>query len=85
MQAIATATRRRVVHRQVQVVSPEKPLECAPGFFTPAFFPSDSISCEAGRNHRLRFYGLLVETGAFAALWIKPIGADGDEMLSFRV
>jgi hypothetical protein len=85
MQAIATATRRRVVHREVQVVSPEKPLECAVGFCVPAFFPSDTMCCKAGRNHRLRFYRLLVETSAFATLWIKPIGANWNEMLSFCV
>ena len=85
MQTIAAAACRRIVYRKVQVVSPEKPLECAAGFYMPAFFPSDMICCKAGRYHRLRFYGLLVETGAFATLWIKPIGANWNEMLSFCV
>jgi hypothetical protein len=66
MQAITTAACRRVVHREVQVVAPEKPLEGAAGLCVPPFFPGDPISCKAGRDHPLRFYGLLVETGAFA-------------------
>jgi hypothetical protein len=81
MQTIATATCRRVVYGEVQVVSPEKPLESAPGLCVPAFSPSDTMSLQAGRDHRLRLDWLLVEAGAFAAPWIETIGADGNEVL----
>ncbi len=85
MQTIAAAACRWVVDREVQVVASEKPLKGAAGFLVPAFFSGDPVGFQAGRDHRLRLHRLLIEAGAFAALLIKAIGADGDKMLSFRI
>jgi hypothetical protein len=85
MQTISTTTCRRVIYREVQVISPEKPFEGTAGFLGPLFVPGDTVCLETGRNHRLRFNGLLVEAGAFATLWIKPVGANGNEMLSICI
>jgi len=82
MQTIAASTCRGVIDREVQVVTTEKPLEGAPGFIMPAFFPGDAIRLQAGRDHRLRLNRLLIETGAFAAFLIKTVGANGDKMPS---
>ena len=85
MQAIAAAACGRVIHREVQVVPPQKPLEGTAGFRMPSFFPGDKVGFQTGRDHRLRFHRLLVEAGPFASLRIKPVRADGNEMLTLRV
>ena len=85
MQTITAAACRRVIDRQVQVVPPQEPLEGTASFFMPSFFPGDPVSFQAGRDHRLGLYRLLIKAGAFAALRIKTVRTDGNEMLSFRV
>lgn len=69
----------------MQIVASEEPFEGASGFYVPAFFPGDSMGFKAGRDHRLRLYRLLIEAGALAALLMKTVGADGNEMPSFCI
>lgn len=82
MQTIATATRRRVVYREVQVIAAKEPLEGAAGFHVPVSFSGDKMRFEAGGDHRLRLHRLLIEAGAFTISRVKTIGADGNEMFS---
>ena len=47
--------------------------------------PRDAISLQAGRNHSLRFHGLLVKASTFAAPAKKSVGTDGDKMPELRI
>src|SRR5690349_2218703 len=85
MQTIPAATGRRVIDRKVQVVPPQEPLKGTAGFLMPSFFSGGSVCFQAGRDHSLGLHGLLIKAGSFAALRIKTIRADGNEMLSFCV
>jgi hypothetical protein len=85
MQTIAAAACRRVIHREVQVVPPQEPLEGTAGFLVPSFFSGDPVGFQAGRDHGLCFHRLLIKAGTFASLRVKTIGADGNEMLSFHI
>lgn len=85
MQAITAAACCRVVDREVQVVSPEKPFKGKTGFPVPAFLPSNTERLQTGRDHPLCLHRLLVEPRAFTIHGIKPIGADGDKMTASRL
>src|SRR5512134_2573155 len=85
MQAIAAAARRWIIHREVQIVPPQEPLERTAGFLMPSFFSGDPVSFEASRDHRLCFHRLLIKAGTFASPRIKTIRADWNEMLPFSI
>ena len=87
MQTIPTAAGGCIIHRKVQVITTEKPVEGAAGFDMPAFVPGDTMCRETGRHHGLRLDRLLVETRTFAIFWVKAIGTDRDKMpaLGIRV
>jgi len=80
MQTIAAAAGSGVVHREMQVVSPQKPLEGAAGFLLPEFVSGEMMCFQTGRDHGLGLHRLLVEAGTFTTLLIKMVGTDGNEM-----
>jgi len=85
MQTVATAARGRVVNRTVQIIAPEEPLKSAPRFFAPILLTGKPVGLKTGRDHGLRLYRLLVETGTLAAPRIKTVRADRDKMPSLCV
>ncbi len=85
MQTIATTPSGRVINGKVQVIATQEPLEGASRFIAPTFIAGDAVRLEAGRDHRLCFDWLLIETCTFTALPIKPIRSDRDEMSAFSM
>lgn len=85
METIAAAAGSGVVHREMQVVAPQKPLEGAAGFLLPVLVSGEMMGFQTGRDHGLRLHRLLVEAGAFSTLLIKMVGADGNEMPASRI
>src|SRR5882724_13328191 len=84
MQAIPTTTRRRVVERQVQVVAAQKPIEGSFRLLMPELFARHAISFEAGRDRRLGFDGLLVETRPLAAAGVDLARSNRHKMTRLR-
>ncbi len=80
---IATSTCGRIVDREIQVVATEEPFKGALGFLAPTSVTGDAIGLKTGRHHCLTFHGLLIEAGAFTALFVEAIGSDRDKMATF--
>ena len=80
VETIPAPTRRRIIDGEIQIVAPQKPLECPLGFDTPAFVACTPIGFETRRDHRLCFHRLLIKSGSFSALSIKSVGANGNKL-----
>lgn len=85
MQTITAAARDWIVQRHIQVVAAEEPFKCPACLLPPAFVGRDPVGLQAGRNHRLGFHRLLIESGTFPTTGEETIRTDWDEVLTFGV
>ena len=81
VQSVPAAAGGRIVEREAQIISTEKPFERAARFRNPEHVARGVIRFDAGGNRHLGFDGLLVEDRAFLAARIKPIRSNGPERL----
>ena len=72
------------VNFQPEIVPAEEPVEGALRLFVPPGIGCGAVGFEAGRDHRLRLDGLLVEVRARAAATIKSVAADGPQLPMLR-
>src|SRR6266436_3053824 len=80
VQRIAAPATVGRIKLQPEIVPAEEPVERALSLLVPPRVGRGSVGFEAGRHHRLRLDGLLVEISARAAAPIKSIAADRSKM-----
>src|SRR4051794_36119964 len=76
MKPVATAAGPRFVERLLEMVLPQKPTKCPACVLRPERVARHPLCFEAGRHHRARFDGLLVERSLLLAAHVEAVGPD---------
>ena len=80
MQAVPASAGGRIVKRQTEIITSEKPFEGALRLTPPSWIARDTEGLQTRGNHRLGLHRLLVEIRALAILLMEAIAADRPEM-----